>query len=184
MGLLKAYVFTTMNGLYKGVAEDISWHQHGGEETAFSVASLAEGDVLLFGRRTYDQMAAFWPTATAAQQFPEVAEGMNRADKIVFSREHFAPTWDGTRCVTGDVASEVRGLKRADRDMTILGSGTIVSQLAGKGLLDQLQVMIDPVAIGRGTTLFQGLEGELLLRLVDHQVFDSGTVLLTYVPGG
>lgn len=184
MGLLNAYVFVTVNGLYKGVDEDISWHQHGEEETEYSVASLAEGNVLLFGRKTYEHMAAFWPTAMAAQQFPEVAESMNHAEKIVFSRQRFTPSWDGTQCVAGDVLSEVRGLKRADRDMTILGSGTIVSLLAEHGLVDQLQVMIDPVAIGRGTTLFHGLEGKLLLQLVDHWVFGSGTVLLTYVPRG
>lgn len=159
MGLLKAYVFVTMNGLYKGVDDDISWHQHGPEETAYSVASLAERDVLLFGRRTYEHMASFWPTAGAAQQLPEVADGMNRADRIVFSRQRFTPGWDGTRCVTGDVSSEVRRLKQADRDMTILGSGSIVSLLAERGLVDQLQIMSIPspsAGAGRSSTASRG----------------------------
>jgi len=183
MARLTAYTFTTLNGFYKRPGEDISWHTHGEEEARYSVESLAGQSTLLFGRRTYDQMASFWPTPLAAEQFPEVAKGMNRADKIVFSRTPFTPGWEGTRCISGDIIDEVRKLKEtAERDMTILGSGSIVSLLADNGLVDGHEIMIDPVALGQGSTLFDGITHTLRFRLTDTRVFASGTVLLSLTP--
>jgi dihydrofolate reductase len=183
MAQLTAYTFTTLNGFFKGPGEDISWHTHGEEEAQYSVDSLAGGSTLLFGRRTYEGMAGFWPTPAAAEQFPEVAEGMNRADKIVFSRTPFTPEWEGTRCISGDIVAEVRTLKEtSDRDLTILGSGSIVRLFADNGLIDTYEVMIDPVAIGDGATLFGGISGTLRFRVTGSRVFRSGTVLLTLTP--
>jgi dihydrofolate reductase len=184
MAQLTAYTFTTLNGFFKGPGEDISWHTHGEEEAQYSVDSLAGGSTLLFGRRTYEGMVGFWPTPAAAEQFPEVAEGMNRADKIVFSRTPFTPEWEGTRCISGDIVAEVRTLKEtSDRDLTILGSGSIVRLFADNGLIDTYEVMIDPVAIGDGATLFAGISGTLRFRVTGSRVFRSGTVLLTLTPG-
>lgn len=183
MGRLSAYTFTTINGFFKGPDDDTSWHTHGEDEARYSVDSLQGGSTLVFGRKTYDMMAGFWPTPAAAEQFPEVASGMNRADKVVLTRTAFEPLWEGTRCITGDLAEEVRKLKAtADNDLTILGSGSIVSQLSDDRLIDDYQVMIDPVAIGEGTPLFAGITGKLDLKLVDSRVFPSGIVLLTLTP--
>jgi dihydrofolate reductase len=183
MARLTAYTFTTLNGFYKGPGDDISWHTHGDEEAQYSVDSLAEQGTLLFGRKTYEQMANFWPTPMAAEQYPEVAKGMNRADKIVFSRTPFTPEWEGTRCISGDIVAEVRKLKEtADKDMIILGSGSIVSLFADNGLIDGHQIMIDPVAIGQGTPLFDSITHTLRFRLTDSRVFSSGTVLLSLAP--
>lgn len=182
MARLTTYTFITLNGFYKGLDEDISWHAHGQEETRYSVDSLAEGNILLFGRRTYEQMAAFWPTKQAAEQSPQVTDGMNRAEKIVFSRTPFTPEWKGTRCVAGDVVTEVRSMKEAGGNMTVLGSGSIVRLLANHGLVDRYDIMLDPVAIGRGTSLFDDIQRKLELQLVDHRVFNSGTVLLRFTP--
>jgi dihydrofolate reductase len=78
----------------------------------------------------------------------------------------------------------VRRLKETSRkDMTVLGSGTIVTQLAAHGLVDEYQIMLDPVALGAGRTIFEGLSQRLKLRLKDSRVFKSGVVLLTYEPG-
>lgn len=183
MARLTAYTFLTLNGFYKGPDEDIGWHTHGAEEAEYSVDSLAGGSTLLFGRRTYEQMASFWPSPEAASQFPGVAEGMNKADKIVFSRTPFTPEWQGTRCISGDIVAEVRRLKAtAAGDMTILGSGTIVGLLADEGLIDGHEIMIDPVALGEGSTLFQGLTRRLDFHLTNIRVFPSGTILLSLTP--
>lgn len=183
MGQLSAYLFMTLNGFFTGPGDDISWHTHGDEEARFSVESLARDDVLLFGRKTYDLMAAFWPTPMAVEQFPDVAAGMNRADKVVFTRSSFAPAWEGTRCITGELADEVRKLKEtAGKDLTILGSGSIVSQLTEHRLIDEYQVMIDPVAIGEGTPILAGITGKVDLNRTDVRTFDSGVVLLTLTP--
>jgi len=81
------------------------------------------------------------------------------------------------------MVGEVRKLKQLPgKDMTILGSGNITSQLANAGLIDEYQIMIYPVAIGQGTSFFKGIKNKLSLRLVNSRVFNSGTVLLCYQP--
>jgi len=183
MRKLKAFNILTLNGYFKSPQDDISWHVHGEEEEQYSIDSLQHGHVLLFGRRTYDMMASFWPTAMAAKQSPEVAVGMNRAEKIVFTRTPFAPAWSNTRVVSGDIVGEIRALKAtAGPSMTILGSGSIVSLFAGHGLIDEFDFMIDPVAIPDGTPAFAGIPDRLALELTGSRVFRSGTVLLTYRP--
>ncbi len=113
-----------------------------------------------------------------------VANGMNAAEKVVFSRTLKTASWQNTRIVSGDIAAEVRKMKSgAGKGMTILGSGSIVSQLAAAGLIDQFQFMIDAVALGAGTPVLQGIPNPIKLKLTDTRVFKkSGTVLLTYAP--
>lgn len=185
MGKLTTFTFISLDGYYKGLHEDISWHRHGAEEGAFSADSLSAGNVLLFGRRTYGMMESFWPTPMAAEQFPQVAEGMNRAAKIVFSRTLTGVTWSNTRLVKEDMIGEVRRLRQqSSRNLTLLGSGSVLTQLAGAGLIDEYSVMIDPVALGRGSSLFEALPHKLDLELTGSRVFSSGVVLLTYRPAG
>lgn len=94
-------------------------------------ASNAGGDgALLFGRVTYEMMAGFWPTPAATEMMPEVASGMNRMPKFVFSRTLPKASWQNTTLLKGDLLAEVRKLKEMPGPgIAILGSGTIVSQL-------------------------------------------------------
>jgi dihydrofolate reductase len=182
MRTLNAFTFLTLNGFYKGPNEDITWHRHGGEEAEFSEEGLMHGSILLFGRKTYEMMVAFWPTPMAKESFPNVADGMNKAEKIVFSNTLKKADWNNTRIIGGDIVREVRKLKQSGtKDMTILGSGSIVTQLAGHGLIDAYQIMIDPVALGAGTPIFNGLQNKLDLHLTDVRRFKSGIVVLSYV---
>lgn len=183
MGRLTSFTFISLDGYYKAPGEDISWHRHGAEEGQFSADSLQSGNTLLFGRRTYELMAAFWPTPTALEQMPVVANGMNRAEKIVFSRTLSEAGWNNTRVVSEGLEEEVRRLKAAGRNLTLLGSGSILAQLARARLVDEYSVMVDPVALGAGTPLFEGLDQKLDLELTGSRVFSSGVVLLTYRPG-
>lgn len=182
MGRLSAFTFATLNGYIEGVKGDISWHRHGEEKTAYAARGLASGSVLLFGRITYQMMASYWPTPMAAQQDPVVAAGMNAAEKIVFSRTLQRADWTNTRVLKGPIGHDVRLLKSGARDMTLLGSGSILSQLSDEGLIDEYQIMLDPVAIGAGTTMFGSLKRTMNLALTDVQRFGSGVVLLNYVP--
>jgi len=168
MRRLTSFTTQSIDGFYKGPGEDISWHRHGPEETRFSEEQLALGDTLVFGRRTYEMMAAFWPTDTAARMLPAVAEGMNRAEKIVVSDSLGTAPWGPVRIIGGDVASAFRELKAQDGpEMTILGSGELLRSLVAEGLVDAVQIMIYPVAIGWGTTLFEGRTAPLDLTLTD-----------------
>jgi dihydrofolate reductase len=180
MGQLSVFNFITLNGFYKGPNEDISWHKHGGEENEYSIEGLKQDNVLLFGRKTYDLMKSYWPTPEAKQQNPIVAEGMNKAEKIVFSKTLKNAEWENTRVIWGDIIEEVKKMKQDGRDLTLLGSGSILSQFAEHGLIDEYQFMIDPVAIGSGSAVFNGINHNLDLKMISVRSFNSGVVLLSY----
>ena len=181
MRKLTAYNFLTLNGFYKGPNEDTNWHTHGEEEARYSEESLAQGNTLLFGRKTYEMMVSFWPTPQARELFPKVAEGMNNAEKIVFSRTLFEPEWENTQVISGDIVDQIHELKRSPgKDMTILGSGSIISLFTDHNLIDEYQFMIDPVAIPDGTPVFINIKQNLDLQLTSSKIFNSGVVLLHY----
>jgi dihydrofolate reductase len=183
MGKLVAFNFVTLNGFMAGPKRDISWHRHGAEENSFAADALGADAMLLFGRVTYQMMASYWPTPDAIKNDPTVAEGMNRAEKIVFSRTLKRATWNNTKLVKTNIAREIKKLKQSSgKDMTILGSGSIVTQFAQQDLIDEYQIMVDPVALGNGTTLFKGLKHRLDLKLTGTKTFKSGVVLLSYRP--
>jgi dihydrofolate reductase len=183
MRKLTAFNFTTLNGFYKGPNEDIGWHTHDKEELKYSEEMLALNNILLFGRKTYEHMASFWPTAMAMEMFPKVADAMNEAEKIVFSHTHIEAGWKNTQLINGDIAGKVKQLKLSPgKDLTVLGSGSIVNLFTERKLIDEYQVMIDPVAIGKGTTLFSGIKNKLTLELTNVKTFKSGVILLYYKP--
>lgn len=183
MPRLTSFTFQSIDGFFKGPDEDISWNRHGPEEIAFSETQVARGDVLVFGRRTYEGMAEFWPTPAAVAQLPAIACGMNAAQKIVVSNSLRTTPWGPAKILGGDAPEAFRALKAGDGpDMTILGSGELVRSLAGRGLIDALEIMIYPVAIGRGVTLLDGIAEPMDFVLADTRAFGSGTVLLTYGP--
>lgn len=182
MGKLIAYNFVTLNGFYKGDNEDISWHRHGAEESKYSEDMLAMDNILLFGRKTYEQMAGFWPTDAARDMFPKVAAGMNKAEKIVFSKNaSFLLNWENTTLYSENIAEKVKALKSSSsKDMAILGSGSIINLFTEARLIDEYQIMIDPVILGSGTQIFGGIKQALNLKLTQHKVFASGVILLYY----
>jgi dihydrofolate reductase len=180
MSNLTTFTFLTLNGFFHGPGGDISWHRHGEEENAYAAAALKSGSMLLFGRVTYQLMASYWPTDQARTNDPTVAEGMNAAQKVVFSRTLRKADWRNTS-IASDAAGEVARLKRDGRKaMTVLGSGSIVAELARHGLVDRFLFMIDPVVLGTGGTIFHDLGKKLDLELEESRVFGSGVVLLSY----
>jgi dihydrofolate reductase len=182
MRKVNVFNFITLNGFYKGPNDDTSWHEHGKkEEGDFAAEGAKSKSTLLFGRKTYEMMASFWPTPAGQQLAPEVAEGMNESEKIVFSRTLKKADWKNTTLVKENMVKAVRDLKgKSGSDMVILGSGSIVTQLADAGLIDTFQYMIDPVALGNGTPIFKDMKKKLDLKLVQSRIFKSGAVLLTY----
>ena len=153
------------------------------EWDAFVESNASGGGVLLFGRITYELMSSFWPKPLAAQLMPAVAERMNNLPKVVFSRTLEGASWSNTKLVKGDLIAEIRKMKNEPGgDMAILGSGSIVSQLAHYGLIDEYQIVVVPVVLGRGRTMFEGVRKQLSLRLTKTRAFVNGNVLLCYEP--
>ena len=183
MAKLISFTFISLNGFYKGEDEDINWHQHGEEESEYSVESLKSGNILLFGRVTYEMMKSFWPTQMAYDSFPEVAEGMNNSDKLVVSKSLKTSDWKNTKIINVNLIEKVRDLKKSGKtDMTLLGSGEVLKQLADANLVDEYQIMINPVFIKSGETVLDKLNKNVSLELVKTKVFRSGTILLCYRP--
>lgn len=183
MPQLTCFNFISLDGYYKGVDNDIHWHRHGEEEGKFSAENMKSGNTLLFGRVTYEMMAGYWPSPMAMENSPVVAAGMNNANKIVFSRTLSKADWENTRLIKDNIVEEISKLKKLPgKDMTILGSGSIITQFAEAGLIDEYQFMIDPVALGNGTPIFKNIHAKMDLELLSSRVFKSGTVLLTYRP--
>lgn len=182
MRTISSFTFLTINGFFKGDNEDISWHAHAEEGDKYSRTRLESGNILLFGRKTYDLMSSFWPTQMAYNAFPEVAQKLNEAEKIVLSNSISQPTWQNTTVVSGDGVDRIKHLKNTPgKNLSILGSGSIVNQLTEANLIDTYEFLIDPLAIGRGAALFNNLNNRLELELAECNVFKkSGMVLLIY----
>lgn len=176
----------TLDGYFTGANGDLSWAHSGhadAEFNAFVAGNASGGGQLLFGRITYELMARYWPTPMAITNDPVVAEGMNRIPKVVFSRTLDKASWSNTKLVKGDIASEIRKMKNETGEgMAILGSGSIVSQLAPESLIDEYQVLVNPVVLGKGRTMFDGLKERLNLKLTKTRTFGNGKVLLCYEP--
>lgn len=162
----------------------MSWaHRSDPEWNAFAAENAGGGGELLFGRVTYEMMANWWPTPQAAQAMPAVAKGMNEMKKVVFSRTLERAAWQNTRLMKGDLIDSVRHLKgEPGPSMVILGSGSIVSQLAQAGLIDQIQIVVSPIVLGRGRTLFETVTERLPLKLTSTRSFTNGNVVMDYEP--
>ncbi len=184
MRRLAAFEFVSLDGFFVDAQGDMGWaHKHDPEWNEFSAANAGGESTLLFGRVTYEMMASFWPTPAAAQAAPLVAEAMNRMPKVVFSRTLASASWQNTVLVKGDLAAEVRKLKsQAGPAITLLGSGSLVSQLTEASLIDEYQIVVCPIVLGRGRTLFETVPRRRVLKLIKTRAFGNGNVVLWYEP--
>jgi len=186
MRRLIAFESVSLDGYFTGVNGDLSWAHTDTKDPewdAFVNGNASGGGVLVFGRVTYEMMVSYWPTPAAAKNDPVVAEGMNKQPKIVFAKTLKNVSWNNTKLVKGDPAAEIRRMKsEPGENMAVLGSATIVSQLAKEGLVDEYQIVVIPVVLGEGRTLFEGVKEKLRLRLTKTRSFGNGNVVLTYEP--
>jgi dihydrofolate reductase len=176
----------SLDGYFSGPGGELDWAHRSAadpEFDAFVAGNASGGGTLLLGRKTYDLMVQWWPTPQAMATMPEVAAGMNRMSKVVASRTMQRAEWSNTTVLRGELIEEVRRMKaESGAGMTILGSGSLVAQLAPAGLIDELQIVVVPVVLGKGRTMFEGVGAALDLRLVRSRVFPQGKVLLVYQP--
>jgi len=174
----------SIDGYFTDADGDMSWaHKQDAEWNAFVAENARSGGELLFGRITYELMKSYWPTPAAAKAAPVVAEQMNNLPKIVFSKTLDKASWNNTKLVGGDLAAEIRKMKnKPGEQMVIMGSGTIVSQLTAEGLIDEYQIVVNPIVLGKGRTMFEGIKRKLNLKRTKTRSFGNGNVLLCYEP--
>ena len=184
MRKLVVFNHVTLDGYFVDMNGDMSWaHKNDAEWKTFAEGNAKGDGPLLFGRITYELMASYWPTPLASKNDPVLAERMNNLPKVVFSRTLDKASWNNTKLVKGDMAAEIRKMKKEPGGgMAILGSGSIVSQLAQEGLIDQYQIVVNPIALGKGRTMFDGIKRKLTLKLASTRAFGNGNVCLCYEP--
>jgi dihydrofolate reductase len=182
MRKLLVYNSVTLDGYFVSNNGDMSWAHKQDPEWLEFVSGNAQGEsVMLFGRKTYEMMASYWPTPQALATAPIVAKSMNDTKKVVFSRTLDKATWSNTTLVKGDLATEVRKMKQEPGPgLLIFGSGTIIAQLAQAGLIDEYQIVVNPVALGAGRSMFEGVADKLTLKLTNTRAFGNGNVVLSY----
>jgi len=174
----------SLDGYFSGENGDLSWAHKGGQDaewSAFVAENASAGGPLLLGRITYELMVSYWPTPQALEQQPVVAARMSGLPKVVISRTLDKSSWNNTTVVNGGLAAEVRRMKEEAGDpLVILGSGSVVAQLAQEGLIDEYQIVVNPVVLGRGRTMFDGVREQLTLKRTGTRTFGNGNVLLSY----
>jgi dihydrofolate reductase len=183
MAVLSSFMSISLNGFYadENNKMDFAHRAPDPEFNEFTKGNAQGGGCLLFGRTTYEMMASFWPTPQAKQQMPEVAEQMNARRKFVASRSLKTADWQNTTVIP-DLVADVAKLKKEGEPITILGSGSIVQQLADAGLIDDLSVVVLPVTLKAGKSYLAGTKGLQTWKVVESRTFKNGNIFIRYRP--
>jgi dihydrofolate reductase len=177
------FMLTSLDGYFEGPDRDINWHNVDEEFNDFAIRQTGEFGALLFGRVTYELMASYWPIEAAKRDDPIVAGLMNGLPKIVFSKTLEKVDWENTRLVKDNFAQAISKLKQeAGKDIAIFGSSDLTVTLMVRGLVDEYRIMVNPVVLGNGKSLFKGIRNKINLKLIKTKAFKSGNVLLYYEP--
>jgi dihydrofolate reductase len=169
-----------------GVAEiDPAWHfPYFDENMGRAVGEdYAAANVLLLGRVTYDSFAGAWPDReTAGEADAEMAKDLGDLRKVVVSRQPLSFTWRNSEQLAGDLVEAVTALKAEPgvRGVLIPGSISVVQQLLAAGLLDELRLLIHPVAARRGRRLFDEGDTPYHFTVVSSEVFPTGVIRVLY----
>ena len=187
MTTINVFDHITLDGHYAGPNGEIDWFKSIKKNAAldkYLKGQATGGGSLMMGRTTYQMMESYWPTPEAIKTDPNMAKVMDHSPKIVFSKSlkkvEEGPNWKNIRLVHDIDRKQILELKKKD-DFTILGSGSIVQQLANLGLIDTYQLLIVPIVLGAGKPLFKGVR-TTELKLLESKSFDNGIVIAKYKP--
>lgn len=182
MRKLVVWNLMTLDGYFEGTKPwDIDFHNlaWGPELERYAEQFGEEGDLLVFGRKTYEGMAAYWPTAEGEEK---IKAYMNGIAKIVASKTLRAADWNNTR-VVNDPVSELRELKgQAGKTIFVFGSADLADSLLKEELVDEIRICLVPVILGGGNPHFKPASQQLPLKLLDSKVTTGGAVILRYEP--
>ena len=192
MRMLRVIEFLSLDGVMQAPGapdEDTEGgFQHGGWQRPYfdevlgatAAEGMAETDAYLFGRKTYEKMAAYWPTAPEDDPY---GRHMNSTPKYVASRTLRDVEWQNSTLIEGDVAEEVARMKEEPgKNIAVLGSGDLVQTLLDRNLVDEFFLAVYPIVLGSGKRLFREADQVRKLSLVDSKPTSTGGVILTYRP--
>jgi dihydrofolate reductase len=170
----------TLDGFIHGAKGYEEWGLPPEEEdvVAWKVASLREAGTHIMGRVSYEAMASVWPTATGVY-----ADVMNEIPKVVFSKTLTRADWPESQIASGELADDIHHLKREPGGVIIAhGGARFIDALVRERLIDEYRLVIHPVVIGHGTSLFKALREPLRFDVVETRTFPSGTTIQTFRP--
>lgn len=186
MRKLKLQMQLSVDGYVAGPNGEMDWMAWGwGDDIKQYVNILHEQiDTILLGRKLAEGFIPHW---AELMKTPETADAftqkMVNTHKVVFSKTLHTSAWENTDVATGDLAAEIKKLKdTSGTDMITYGGSGFASSLIKAGLVDEYYLFINPTAIGNGMPIFKQLEGNLNLKLVKANAFNSGIAALCYVP--
>lgn len=171
----------TLDGYFEGDKNwDLSFHElvWGPETEKLSIEQLQSADFLVFGRVTYEGMAAYWKNEKG-----EIAEWMNTIPKLVFSRTLNSVDWNNSTLVKGDASAEISKLKaQGSKDMYVFGSANLSETFVNDNLFDEYRIAVAPIIAGSGRPLFRKGVAERPLTLISSQQLSTGGVILKFKP--
>ncbi|HET6749991.1 MAG TPA: dihydrofolate reductase family protein [Actinomycetes bacterium] len=183
MRKIVAGLFISLDGVVEAPDQ---WHfPYFNEEMGAAVdATLGTADTVLFGRKTYDSFAGAWPEREAAgEEDAEFGKRLGDARKIVVSNQKLEFTWRNSEQLEGDLVETVTALKNEPGgNIALSGSVSVVRQLLAAGLLDELHLLVHPIAVRKGMRLFDEGETPIPLRLISSATFKTGVLNLVYGP--
>jgi len=190
MRKISVFNYITVDGFFAGphgeidwfklIKRDDEWEKYTHEQSSRS------GNTLIFGHTTYEMMKSYWPTPDAIKNDPGMARVMNNSQKIVFSKTlqnvEEGPNWKNIKLYHEINPEEIIKLKeQAGEDFTILGSGSIIQQFANFGLIDEYHLVVVPIILGAGKSLFKDVKN-MNMNLLGARAFKNGIVFLKYRP--
>jgi dihydrofolate reductase len=184
MRKITAGLFISLDGVVEAPDQ---WHfPYFNDEMGAAVdATLGAADTILFGRKTYDSFAGAWPEREAAgEEDAPLAKKLGDSRKIVVSNQQLEFTWRNSEQLEGDLVEAVTALKNEPGDATIgmSGSVSVVRQLLAAGLMDELHLLVHPIAVRNGMRLFDEGVTPIPLRLISSETFKTGVLNLVYAP--
>jgi dihydrofolate reductase len=184
MRRITAGLFIALDGVVEAPDQ---WHfPYFNDEMGAAVdASIGAADTMLFGRTTYDSFAGAWPEReTAGEEDAPLAKKLGDARKIVVSNQQLEFTWRNSEQLQGDLVEAVTALKNEPGNGTIAMSGSVsvVRQLLAAGLLDELHLLVHPIAVRNGMRLFDEGDAPVPLKLISSETFETGVLNLVYAP--
>jgi dihydrofolate reductase len=181
MRKITAGLFISLDGVVEAPDQ---WHfPYFNDEMGVAVdATLGAADTVLFGRKTYDSFAGAWPERELAGEADAgMAKALGDARKIVVSNQKLEFTWRNSEQLEGDLVDAVSALKNEPGgNIALSGSVSVVRQLLAAGLLDELHLLVHPIAVRKGMRLFDEGETPIPLRLISSETFSTGVLNLVY----
>jgi dihydrofolate reductase len=189
MRKITVFNYITLDGFFAGPMGEIDWFKSIKKDEEYDKDSHDEaktGGTIFFGRKTYEMMRDYWPTPEARKSDPKMAKIVNNNEKIVFSRNlrevKEGPYWKNVTLMNEITKENITKIKKQKgKDITIIGSGSLVRELTELGMIDEYQLMLVPIVIGMGKSFFSNVK-QMDLELIEARPYGNGLVKLRYRP--